>query len=238
MCGPFVHFCRSGGESSGVAARVLGSDGFHDISSIPSSYVDALNIFLQYKANQLQAELVQSKPTKDVHDATHRETHIRRLAAQRRFADILASQIAAQQASGSSTDHHATGGEAYTITLPKSKYLNDDKAVKRQGPFLFKPAPEELALSAETGPPVEGIASDLVIMPGTGAAALDRAHDVKGKAKEQAASSSGIGVVAIVWKDGRVDVCLEVAKVEGMWVEEVVSCSRMDYTRGALMHSV
>lgn len=200
--------------------------------------MDALNIFLQYKANQLQAELAQSKhaPTKDAHDATHCETHIRRLAAQRRFADILASQIAAQRAAGSSTEHHATGADAYTITLPKSKYLNDDKAIKRQGPFLFKPAPEELALSAETGPRVEGIASDLVVMPGTGAAALSRGQDVKGKAKEQAALSSGIGVVAIVWKDGRVDVCLEVAKVEGMWVEEVVSCSPMNHTRGALTH--
>ncbi|GHJ88352.1 hypothetical protein NliqN6_4754 [Naganishia liquefaciens] len=188
--------------------------------SIPSSYVDALNIFLQYKANQLQAELTQSEPpsSKEAHDSTHRETHVRRLAAQRRYADILASQIAAQQVAGSSADHHATG-DAYTITLPKLKYLNDGKAVKRQGPFLFKPAPEELVLSAETGPRVEGVASDLVVMPGTGAAS---SRNSKGKAKEQAtALGSGIGVAAIVWKDGRVDVCLEIAKVEAMWLEEV-----------------
>lgn len=193
-------------------------------SSVPASYVSALTISLQHKANQLQADLAQSKHGHSnlSHDTSLRETHIRRLAAQRRFADILDSQITALKDAGSSPEH-LPSGDAYTIALPKSKYLNDGKSVKRQGPFLFKPAPEELKLSAETGPRVEGVASDIVVMPGTGAAS--RAHDVKGKSKESA-SGSGIGVVAIAWKDGRVDVCLEVAKVEALWIEEVVSLPR------------
>jgi nucleoporin NUP82 len=220
MYGHFVRFCRSAGKWIWFhAASVLIL-----CSSIPATYVAALTIFLQEKANLLQADLAQSKHSHSdtPRDPSSRETHIRRLAAQRRFADILESQITVLKDAGSSPEH-LPSGDAYTITLPKTKYLNDGKSVKRQGPFLFKPAPEELKLSAETGPRVEGVASDIIVMSGTGAAS--RAHDAKGKSKEST-SSSGIGVVAIAWKDGRVDVCLEVAKVEALWVEEVVSLAK------------
>ncbi|KAJ9097753.1 hypothetical protein QFC21_004791 [Naganishia friedmannii] len=183
--------------------------------SLPESYVDALNVFLQYKANQLLAE----KPIKETSDV-FRDAHIRRLAAQRRFADILASQIIAQKSSGTGMGNDGTG-QTYTITLPNSKYLNDSKPLKRQGPFLFKPAPEELALSAETGPNVEGVASDIKVLPGTGAhvASSGRVKD-DDEALQSISSGSGVGVVAIAWKDGRVDICLEVAKVEALWAEE------------------
>lgn len=187
-----------------------------------SSYVDALNIFLQYKANQLLAQSP-SQSTQTSTKSSPRDIHIHRLTAQRRFADILASQIIAQKASGTAADHDGSG-PTYTITLPKSKYLHDGKSVKRQGPFLFKPAPEELKLSAETGTKVEGVASDIVVLPGT---AAHPSHDLKGKAKEHPSSGSGIGVVAIAWKDGRVDVCLEVAKVEAIWEDEVVGLARV-----------
>ncbi|KAJ9124053.1 hypothetical protein QFC22_000846 [Naganishia vaughanmartiniae] len=183
--------------------------------SLPESYVDALNVFLQYKANQLLAE----KPIKETGDV-FRDARIRRLAAQRRFADILASQIIAQKSSGAGIGNVGTD-QTYTITLPNSKYLNDSKPLKRQGPFLFKPAPEELVLSAETGPRVEGAASDIKVLPGTGA---HSAANGKGKDDDEAlqltSSGSGVGVVAIAWKDGRVDMCLEVAKVEALWVED------------------
>lgn len=191
-------------------------------SSLPSSYVDALNIFLQYKANQLQAGSFQQSTqstSAEAQDSSSRQVHIHRLTAQRRFADILASQIIAQRASGTNADHDGSG-PTYTVTLPRNKYLNDGKAVKRQGPFLFKPAPEELKLSAETGTKVEGVASDIIVLPGISA---QSSLSTKGKAKEQSLSGSGVGVVAISWKDGRVDVCLEVAKVEAIWEDEVVS---------------
>jgi nucleoporin NUP82 len=177
--------------------------------------VDALNVFLQYKANQLLAE----KPMKETGDV-FRDAHIRQLAAQRRFADILASQIIAQKSSGTGMRSDGTG-HTYTITLPNSKYLNDSKPLRRQGPFLFKPAPEELALSPETGPNVEGVASDIRVLPGTGArsAASGRGDD-DDEALQSISAGSGVGVVAIAWKDGRVDICLEVAKVEALWVEE------------------
>lgn len=194
-----------------LVCRVANNDLFSTFSSLPESYVDALNVFLQYKANQLLAE----KPIKEGGDV-FRDAHIRRLAAQRRFADILASQIIAQKSSGKDGP-----GDTYTITLPNSRYLNDNKPLKRQGPFLFKPAPEELALSSETGPNVEGVASDIKVLPGTGAHADANS---KGRGDDETlqsiAAGSGVGVVAIAWKDGRLDICLEVAKVEALWVEE------------------
>ncbi|KAJ9097833.1 hypothetical protein QFC19_006623 [Naganishia cerealis] len=187
------------------------------------SHVDGLELFLQYKANQLLGELSQTaKPPASAEDAgdLFRDTLIRQLAAQRRFADILKSQITAQKSSGAGVRNNGSG-HTYTITLPSSKYMNDGKIVKRQGPFLFKPAPEELTLSAETGPRVEGIASDITVLPGTGAyPGANGKGNAKDEASEALSSASGVGVVAIAWKDGRVDICLEVAKVEALWMDD------------------
>ncbi|KDQ64728.1 hypothetical protein JAAARDRAFT_64568 [Jaapia argillacea MUCL 33604] len=73
--------------------------------------------------------------------------------------------------------------------------------VRRQGPFLLQPAPR--VLEGSEG----GDATDIVYLSfGSG--------DEEGEEEER---DGKLGVVLIAYKDGKVDVCLDVEKVEGRW---------------------
>ncbi|KAF8709136.1 Nuclear pore component, partial [Rhizoctonia solani] len=77
----------------------------------------------------------------------------------------------------------------------------------RQGPFLLQPAPKELG---------DGLASDIVYLNiqvpneliGNGLADLKNSPD-----------GTSIPVIAIVYTDGKVDVCLDVEKIEAKWAK-------------------
>ncbi|ELU45770.1 Nup88 domain-containing protein [Rhizoctonia solani AG-1 IA] len=77
----------------------------------------------------------------------------------------------------------------------------------RQGPFLLQPAPKELG---------DGLASDIVYLNiqvpneliGNGLADLKNNPD-----------GTSIPVIAIVYTDGKVDVCLDVEKIEAKWAK-------------------
>ncbi|GAA6015593.1 hypothetical protein JCM10207_008138 [Rhodosporidiobolus poonsookiae] len=70
-----------------------------------------------------------------------------------------------------------------------------------QGPFLLQPAPAELDNGADSR------ACDIAYVHYTPEAA-------------QAGEGQGIGVVAVAYADGKVDLCIEVEKVEARWAAE------------------
>lgn len=78
----------------------------------------------------------------------------------------------------------------------------------RQGPFLFQPAPREL----DVGP--GGGATDLVYINVEGASLLHPDED---------GNEERIGVLGVAFSDGKVDICLDVEKIEAMWETNRVS---------------
>lgn len=77
----------------------------------------------------------------------------------------------------------------------------------RQGPYLLQPSP--LVLDGSDG----GDATDIIQM------AFGAAEDDDGDAETER-----LGVVLIAYQDGRVDVCLDVEKVEARWDIKQVRC--------------
>ncbi len=82
----------------------------------------------------------------------------------------------------------------------KSPEKNAASAVARQGPLLMQPEPVPLEAEGELGVEIEDIACDLM-MVGEGA----------------------VEALAVLWKEGRVDICLEVEKIEALWESYVSS---------------
>ncbi|GAA5883205.1 hypothetical protein JCM1840_004672, partial [Sporobolomyces johnsonii] len=75
-----------------------------------------------------------------------------------------------------------------------------------QGPFLMQPEPAELDNGAESR------ACDI--------AYVNYVAGRKGEGEEGEKTGAGLGVVAIAYSDGKVDLCLEVEKVEARWEGE------------------
>lgn len=75
----------------------------------------------------------------------------------------------------------------------------------RQGPFLFQPAPQEL---------LGGSATDLLY---TSVEEVSHLHPSENGNEER------LGVLAVAFSDGKVDVCLDVEKIEAMWETTQVS---------------
>lgn len=84
-----------------------------------------------------------------------------------------------------------------------------------QGPFLFQPAPREL-----DGEDVER-ATDIFLL-GSGNRAGSPEEDDQ-DAKE--GRKSDLTVLGVVFEDGKVDLCLEVEKMEALWIGRQVGCS-------------
>lgn len=84
-------------------------------------------------------------------------------------------------------------------------------APARQGPFLLQPSPRTLEGSEG------GDATDITYL----AFGTDE-EDGDGEGGE----TEHLGIVMIVFQDGKVDVCLDVEKVEARWESRQVSFSR------------
>ncbi|KAF8318139.1 hypothetical protein DL93DRAFT_2054844 [Clavulina sp. PMI_390] len=92
-----------------------------------------------------------------------------------------------------------------TVQPPKStKY-----AVSRQGPFLLQPAPPEL----DGGLDDEPEACDIVYLEIGDAQGEERAPQNEEVVNEK----EKLGVVVVVYQDGRVDLCLDIEKIEAQW---------------------
>lgn len=101
-----------------------------------------------------------------------------------------------RQATATSRDPTEDGDRLVNVTpLPWSTRL------ARQGPFLFQPAPSDLDNGAESS------ACDIAYINYIGSRTES----------EDDQSLPGIGVLAVAFSDGKVDLCLEVEKVEARW---------------------
>lgn len=87
------------------------------------------------------------------------------------------------------------------VTLPA---ISRSRGVKVQGPFLLQPAPVEFENGAQSR------ACDIAYVS---CARREVGEGSKGKTGEEA----GISVLAVAFSDGKVDLCLEVEKVEAEW---------------------
>ncbi|KAH7343719.1 hypothetical protein B0J17DRAFT_643651 [Rhizoctonia solani] len=77
----------------------------------------------------------------------------------------------------------------------------------RQGPFLLQPAPKELG---------DGLASDIVYLD------VEIPNDSANNGpidSKTSAESTPIPVIAVAYSDGKVDICLDVEKVEAKWTK-------------------
>jgi nucleoporin NUP82 len=88
----------------------------------------------------------------------------------------------------------------------------------RQGPFLLQPAPKELG---------DGLASDIIYLD------IEVSNDLSNSSTDvkQNTDSAFIPVIAIAYSDGKVDVCLDVEKIEAKWTKAnlVVSTPCLNY---------
>jgi nucleoporin NUP82 len=89
----------------------------------------------------------------------------------------------------------------------------------RQGPFLLQPAPLTLDGSEECD------ATDILYL------SFDKDDDV-----DDVGETERLGVVLVVTQDGKVDVCLDVDKVEARWETRQVRMSYSDNIRGPDFH--
>ncbi|KZW04291.1 hypothetical protein EXIGLDRAFT_758582 [Exidia glandulosa HHB12029] len=122
-------------------------------------------------------------------EAAHRRPGFAALYEQQlRYVSALSAQLHASKTLASS--------QPVVVTAPPSSKL----AVARQGPFLFQPEPHEL-----DGSP-GGDAVDIVYL-GLGAR--------PGATME--GQTEGLGAVLISFQDGKVDVCVDLDKVEARW---------------------
>jgi hypothetical protein len=88
-----------------------------------------------------------------------------------------------------------------------------------QGPFLLQPAPKELG---------DGFASDIVYL------GVEVADEVGNKCLQRNGndeSASLVPLVLIAYSDGKVDVCLDVEKVEAKWMKANTFVSTLSYFR-------
>lgn len=89
----------------------------------------------------------------------------------------------------------------------------------RQGPFLLQPSPIELEGEG-------GDATDLIYLEQAGSSPLyldDNGHDER------------LGVLAISYSDGKIDITLDLEKVEALWetnqVSAIFSCCLLTYSQ-------
>lgn len=100
---------------------------------------------------------------------------------------------------------------AINLNAPSLAYMGGVKS-RRQGPFLMQPAPVEL------DDEIESFACDMAYISyspsvtGTGSVA---------DAQRVEAEGAALGVFVLSFSDGKVDVCLEVEKVEARWTDQL-----------------
>lgn len=153
-------------------------------SSIPSSYIHALECFVSAKQEFL-AHMI--PPPADM------ETYTRAYDYQYKYIKALIKQLPPgtvyPAASRPVLLHPPT-----TIRTP----------TRIQGPFLLQPAPREV--DGTEG----GYATDILYMKFGAEAEVGEEWQSEGETER-------LGLVLVTYQDGRVDVCLDVEKVEAKW---------------------
>lgn len=187
-------------------------------ASVPRNYVPSLEFFVAAKRELIErgvSSFIPSHHPSHLSQPTFEVQEQEELAImndnQLKFVNSLIKQINQIGSSESSSKHRHSSGKSQahspsqthiTLQPPRNSKYN----LARQGPFLLQPAPPELG-----GMEDEPEATDIVYME-------VGAH---GDAKDE--DSERLGVVVIVYQDGKVDLCLDTEKVEGRWDVGLVS---------------
>ena len=154
--------------------------------SVPSTYIHALQLFVEAKRDQtLQEGSSSAREFSVLYEYQHK--YVTALVKQ------LPPGIPLPTQSQTVSIHPP-------ITI-KHKPL-------RQGPFLLQPSP--LTIEGSEG----GDATDIIY------AVLGNGED-----EECDGETEKLGIVMIAYQDGKVDVCLDVDKVEARWEKKTVSCA-------------
>lgn len=153
----------------------------HNLRSIPSSYVHALECFVHAKQEFLSQSELESPSTYSL--STLYEY-------QHKYVATLLKQL---------PPGTAFPAASRPVSMHPPTTIKSDPI--RQGPFLLQPSPRDLESSEG------GDATDLTYLT---FGAPDDAEEDEGETER-------LGVMLVVFQDGKVDVCLDVEKVEAKW---------------------
>ncbi|SCV72733.1 BQ2448_4270 [Microbotryum intermedium] len=208
-------------------------------ASVPASYIHALSSFVSTKVDYLNVTettsesmpltLSTSTPTKPASSSA--APHLSSLyARQLHFVHQLVRQ--ASRASSSSSmlgsegmDIDLTAEEAqkdHIVNLTAPRFGAGIATPKVQGPFLMQPEPIDLDHGEYCD--LESLATDLMYLH------YEPQDRLRGEGDEV---KIGIGVIGVAFQDGKVDLCLEVEKIEARWDDAQVRTRGKDEEEGA-----
>ncbi|KAF9782863.1 hypothetical protein BJ322DRAFT_1073133 [Thelephora terrestris] len=151
-------------------------------ASVPSTYIHALQLFVEAKRDQtLQEGSSSAREFSVLYEYQHK------------YVTALVKQLP----SGTPFPTQSQSVSIHPPTTIKHKPL-------RQGPFLLQPSP-------------------LVIEGSEGGDATDIIYTVLGNEDDEDDETEKLGIVMIAYQDGKVDVCLDVDKVEARWEKKTNS---------------
>ncbi|GAA5898603.1 hypothetical protein JCM8208_004711 [Rhodotorula glutinis] len=175
-------------------------------ASLTPNYVHALSAFVSTKVDYLSS----SSPFPALE---------KRYSLQQQYVSSLVRQVttsAPPPFAYAEPDLAAAADDEHDPSTPRDVVAPSRPALapRLQGPFLLQPAPAELDNGAD------GAACDLAYL--THAATSSQGEAGSGEVGEDEGDEvgEGVGVLAIAYRDGKVDLCLEVEKVEARFVGE------------------
>ena len=166
---------------------------------IPSLHLLHLAAFVSAKLTYLSDDFGDDMSSSEKSILESRYSH------QLKFVNSLLSQQSTSTHPSSESDADNEAEEYDFISVRYLTYLRS--APVRQGPFLLQPSPRELPESDES------LACDMSYIY------LDRVEEGPGE----------LGCILMAYSDGKVDLCLDVDKVEAQW-EDTSVCVYSDFT--------
>ncbi|KIJ37458.1 hypothetical protein M422DRAFT_60999 [Sphaerobolus stellatus SS14] len=195
----FVSFCMGKGKADWGPLTVYALTKSGDVwamcpflpsnATVPAAYIHALEYFVRAKQEQAtEATLADS-----AENGSPGPSLFAIYAYQLKYAIALSKQISDSSATILPTSSRSVNIHAPSIMRSRPM---------RQGPFLLQPSPHYLDGEEESE------ATDLVYIDVTGSSSLFL---------DDNGSEERLGALALAYSDGKVDVCLDVEKIEAIW---------------------
>ncbi|KAL7409546.1 hypothetical protein BDY24DRAFT_366825 [Mrakia frigida] len=216
-----VSFCLGRGEGDWGALSVYALMGNGDIygvcpflpknALVPEAYIRSLSAFASSKLSYISTLPAPSpsqshSPVRTTPAPSFLST---RYQAQTAFLSSLLSQISDVTSSNPTSMEVDDSSEPVLVHPPTSA---GSRKPLVQGPFLFQPAPREL-----DGDDVPR-ATDIFLLGAGGGVRGSRNDEEEEGGGDKVGRKSEMTVLGLVFEDGKVDLCLEVEKMEGLWV--------------------
>ncbi|KAF8504220.1 hypothetical protein JB92DRAFT_780955 [Gautieria morchelliformis] len=158
---------------------------------VPSAYIHALEYFV--RAKEESAAYPQAHSELDASSSRNGPSLSTLYAYQLKYVVSLSKQLPETPSTLFPSPSRSVPVTAPSIVKPRPV---------RQGPFLFQPAPRELDQGQG------GSATDMVYITVEGTSLLHPDEDGSGER---------LGIFAVAFSDGKIDICLDVEKIEAMW---------------------